>query len=513
MSHRKEKENMFSNLSDKVVRYILNEIPPYVGLLVMETDQDGVLLSWMGPWERYLKKSPEKGKLLDDQTPFLFGMLPPLINPMIISHVRVKDHVYAEIHIMMDEHEKIWVFIIDQSRQVEIIHPIVQLFNQERLSIRQDKKHSSAKGTLSALYLLDYLSFEKVSDGFNLLGIAPEWFHQTAKQFVMKGKLIELYETFPYLEVFEIEAKEVWQAKKDGKVISGIWEETSKKTERLYLHALALRHEQRNYLLIKPVSEENNLNESFIQKAREQRLTLDQLAATEKKLKQLLGFKDQFVSIISHDLRSPIGAVISLSDMLIRDIALIESLTENQKELLMDIKSEMIRLLDYNDKLYQWSNLELGNFKIVKKQIRPFDLFQYIEKMQWKNLHAKNISLLFNADKKMLVEADETLLGQALNNLVGNSVKFTPEGGKISLEFHTDIIGSYIQVKDSGVGMDQETINRLFSGFTRKSTMGTYGEKGTGLGLGIVKKIVDAHGFQIQVHSEAGAGSAFVIRM
>lgn len=507
------KENMFYDLSENVVRYILNEIPPYVGLVVMETDQDGMLLRWMGPWERYFERLPEKGKLLDDQAPFIFGMLPPLINPMIISHVRVKERVYAEVHIMMDENERIWVFIIDQSRQVEIIHPIVQLFNQERLSIRQDKKHSTAKGTLSALYLLDYLSFEKVADGFNLLGIAPDWFHNISKQFVMKGKLIELYETFPYLEVFEIEANEVWKAEKDGKTVSGIWEETIKKSDRIYLHALALRHEQRNYLLIKPVSQENDQNESFIQKAREQRLTLDQLASAEKKLKQLLGFKDQFVSIISHDLRSPIGAVISLADILIRDALVNGSLSSSQKELLMDIKNEMIRLLDYNDKLYQWSNLELGNFKIQKKQIRPIDLFQYVEKMQWNKLHAKKIQLLFEGDNKLLIEADETLLGQALNNLVGNSVKFTPEGGSISIEFYADKLNKYIQVKDTGLGMDKETCNRLFSGFTRKSTMGTFGEKGTGLGLGIVKKIVDAHDFQIEVQSEQGKGTNFIIKM
>jgi signal transduction histidine kinase len=125
----------------------------------------------------------------------------------------------------------------------------------------------------------------------------------------------------------------------------------------------------------------------------------------------------------------------------------------------------------------------------------------------------KNIHFISHIATGFAFDADETLLGQALNNLVGNSVKFTPEGGTIHLSFVMDSTSKCIVVSDSGQGMDQETCDRLFSGFTRKTTMGTYGEKGTGLGLGIVKKIIDAHGFTIHVESVPGTGTTFTIRL
>ncbi|KAF0131018.1 MAG: Histidine kinase [Bacteroidetes bacterium] len=504
-------QNGLSDLSASIVRYILQEIPPYIGLVILHTDENGNILNWFGPLDKYFENSPAKGMPISEFTDILIGMVPPVINPMVISHVRVSEEIYVEIHILNDETNHNWVFIVDQTRQVEIIHPIIQLYNEEKLSKVTDQKQSNARGTLSALYLLDYLSFEKTLNGYRLLGTTPNWFKSLRNSLVYNGKYIDLTETFPYIEVFQVEVDELWNSKEDGKKVSGIWEESKNLSEKIYLQALALRHEERNYLLIKPLNKETDLNDGFIQKAREQKLTLDQLASTEKKLKQLLGFKDQFVSIISHDLRSPIGAVIGLADLLLSDNEMISKISPSQFELMADIKSEMLRLLDYNDKLFQWSNLELGNYKITKNLIIPQRLITYIEKMQAMKLKQKQIELKTKIDPEFKMEGDETLIGQALNNLVGNSVKFTPENGVIALEFKTTGNSHKIQVKDTGIGINRETIDKLFTEFTRKTTVGTYGEKGTGLGLGIVKKILDVHGFSIHVQSEPGEGSTFTI--
>lgn len=85
------------------------------------------------------------------------------------------------------------------------------------------------------------------------------------------------------------------------------------------------------------------------------------------------------MSIISHDLRSPMGAVIGLTELLLADNSLTTKLDAGQLELLGDIRDEMYRLLDYNDKLYHWSNLELGNFRIVKKPIDASKLISYVK--------------------------------------------------------------------------------------------------------------------------------------
>lgn len=504
---------MIRELSAPIIRYILNEIPPYVGLVVLQADEDGLLKKWYGPLDKYFESKPVIGLPIEEFAPFLLGMVPPLINPMVISHLRINEKTYVEIHLLNDDDNLTWIFLIDQTRQVEMIHPIIQRFNEEKLSGIADRKQSSARGTLSALYLLDYLSFEKEKHGYKMLGMAPPWFVDIKAKLYFNGKTADLIETFPFIEVFQIEAEETWNSRQDGKLISGLWEESRVDGGKIYLQALALRHEKRNYLLIKPLSQQSDLNDGFIQKAREQKLTLDQLASTEKRLKELLSFKDQFVSIISHDLRSPIGAVIGLADLLLSDDKLIEIVDAGQLELLTDIKGEMLRLLDYNDKLYQWSNLELGNFKISSKKIVPGHLANYVEKMQTVKMQEKNIRFVKEINPGFQLDADETLLGHAINNLVGNAVKFTPEGGTIVLRFSDNHTGRQIIVKDSGLGMDKETCEKLFSGFTRNTTTGTSGEKGTGLGLGIVKKILDAHGYSISVESTIGAGTEFTIRL
>lgn len=504
--------NITQVFSETTIRYILNEIPPYLGLVVLQADDEGILQKWYGPTDKYFDQKPIAGQPIDSFAPFLYGMVPPLINPMVIPHLRINEKHYVELHILMDEESRIWIFFIDQTREVEIIHPIIQLYNEEKLSKINDQKESTAKGALTALYLLDYMSFERNKSGmYRLLGAIPSWFEKINAKLFFDGKKVLLTETFPYLEVFQIEAEEVWSNSDDGKLVSGLWEESINRYEKMYLQALALRHEDRNYLLIKPVNQDSGIEKDFIQKARDQRLTLDQLASTERKLKQLLSFKDQFVSIVSHDLRSPIGAVIGLSNLLLDDENLRRKLDAGQLELLGDIKAEMVRLLDYNDKLYQWSNLELGNFKVVKEKVQAHELSNFVRKMQGDKLKQKKISFSHHIDETFLIEGDETLLGQALNNLVGNSVKFTPEGGAISILFRNEDERMWIEVCDSGIGMDEETCHRLFSGFTRKTTMGTFGERGTGLGLGIVKKIMDAHGFTIRVSSQPGKGSTFTI--
>ena len=506
-----KKFSSIKELSVPVVKYILNEIPPYLGLVVIHTDPDGIVIDLFGPVKKYFETSPVIGQSIDTFAGFFVGMIPPLINPMVVSHVRLTEDVYAEIHIVNDENKHNWVFIVDQTKQVEIIHPIIQLYNEEKLARVNDTHQSRAKGTLSALYLLDYMSFEKDTLGYRLLGTAPDWFKFIQTILFFNGKIVELTEPFPYIEVFQYEAASVWEDEEDGKMISGIWEEMNINGEKIYLQALALSYENRNYLLIKPLDRDADLNDGFLQKAREQKLTLDQLASTEKKLKQLLGFKDQFVSIISHDLRSPIGAVIGLTEMLLTDVELLKNINPSQLEVLSDIKNEMYRLLDYNDKLFQWSNLELGNFKIAKVRISTENLASHIEKMHAAKVKEKQIELKTSGESAFIFYGDETLMIQVLNNLVGNAVKFTPENGQITLHFNHRNGKKEIAISDSGIGMDTETQNKLFSNFTRKTTIGTFGERGTGLGLGIVKKILDAHGFDIHVTSQQWIGSTFTI--
>lgn len=502
---------LLGGFTREVINYILDKIPPYLGLFIIRTNAEGIIKSSIGPWEKYLSIKPTVGVANEDCVPVLYGMVPPLVNPMIISHLNVAGNRYADVHVFTDKLNNIWVFFIDQTRQVEIIHPIMQLFNQERLEQRMKSSRAESKETLAALYLLDYLSLEHKNGIYRQIGKSPQWFTSLKINYEPKGPTFPLKEIFPYIEVFEAEAEPIWTQSEDSKFLSDIWQEENLEGETVYLQALALRHDNRNFILIKPLDKVRDLNDNFIQKAREQKLTLDQLASTEKKLKELLGFKDQFISIISHDLRSPIGAIIGLTDILLSDNQVQLNLGAEQLELITDIRNEMHRLLDYNDKLYHWSNLELGNFRVRPKVFPVKNLANYVEKMQKKKFEQKQITFESDIEEGLTLNADETLMSQALNNLVGNSVKFTPEGGKIRIQATTQGSHIMISVSDTGVGMSKEVAQNLFNSFTHKSTMGTYGERGTGLGLGIVKKIIDAHHYTIHVFSEVNIGSTFTI--
>ena len=506
-----------NTFSEAVTEYIISKIPPYIGLAMIQLDENGLIKSWVGPVEKYFVQQPKKGKHLEEIAPYLFGMVPPLVNPMVLPHIQTDTGHYAEIHLLEDELMHTWLFFVDQTRTAVQIQKLLQTINDEKLKIARARQTNKFMGPFNAFYLLDYASFIKEKEQYLAIGKMPVWFKELKNAPQIEQLDFDLINLFPFIEVFQYEAVDCWEGPVDAKLESGIWEEETITGRLIYLQAIAVKHAQVNYLLIKPANKNGREGNELIQKAREQRLTLDQLARTEKQLKKLLSFKDQFVSIVSHDLRSPIGAVIGLSEILLSDENLKQKMDEGQKELLSDINEEMRRLLDYNDKLYNWSNLELGNFKLSLIKTDLKELAEYVERMQHLKMQAKKISFTFEYDSATLkdfeLHADEVMLGQALNNLVGNSVKFTPEGGKITMGLEKSKLGYHLFIADNGVGMPEEVSKKLFKDFTNKSTMGTYGERGTGLGLGIVKKIVEAHGWTIHVESAPGQGSKFIIRI
>jgi signal transduction histidine kinase len=338
----------------------------------------------------------------------------------------------------------------------------------------------------------------------------PWWFSMLAPEYSENDK-INIYEVFPYFEVFNIEADEFWAKKENGKIKSGIWIETLNDGQEIALSAIAIYLNSNKYIFVR-LEEEIDKEPVVLQLAREQKLAYEKLEKAERKLKTLLEYKDKFVSIVSHDLRSPVAAVLGIADMLVNDKKELSKLDEFYIEMIHNIKEEMLRLLDYNDKLYHWSNLELGNFKVVKEKVSLKKIISTAYRTAEKKLKSKNLSFSTNLKKDIEIDVDMTLFLQVINNLLANAIKFTPENGSISVNV---TVGDNLQIAiiDSGVGMSKRVSEGILSGFTRHSSLGTDGEKGTGLGLGIVKKILDAHGFTINVKSEEGMGSEFIINI
>lgn len=476
---------------------------------MIKTDSGGNIIDFHGPYNEYLREKPEPGKHVHEYVPALYSMIPPLVSPMVLNKIQSNTAIYADIHIVETGQDEYWIFFVDQSREVESIRDIIQKMNEGKF-LSESKKTTQDNEQSDPFEVFDYLTL-KIEDDKNatINSNIPRWFKLLMPD-CPENKKIHFTEVSPYLEVFMFDAGEFWSKKENGKIKSGIWIETQIDGQEIALTAFAVFHDNEKYLFINPLEDGADKEQMALQMARDQKLAYEKLEKAEQKLKVLLEYKDKFVSIVSHDLRSPVAAVLGIAEMLVNDQDELSKLDEFYREMIYSIKEEMLRLLDYNDKLYHWSNLELGNFKVVKEEVSLEKIIKTVHRTSENKLKAKNISFSTNLKNDIKIDVDMTLFLQVLNNLVSNAIKFTPENGSISIDVNNGK-NMQIAVVDSGVGMPKEASENIFSGFARNSTMGTGGEKGTGLGLGIVKKIVDAHGFTIHVESEPGKGSKFIL--
>jgi len=498
---------MLKDLPHHTIKYLVDELPPFTGILLIKTNESGNIIDFHGPHKKYLRSKPEIGKPVHEYVPALFSMIPPLLSPMVLNRIQSNSTVYADIHLIESTKNEFLIFIVDQTHEVDSIREIIQKINETKLQ-SDSIKSTDKSNDFNPFVVFDYLSLRIIDNEAVINSEIPSWFSLLRPEY-SKNNRIKIFDVFPYLEVFNFEANDFWEKKENGKIKSGIWTETIINGDDIALTAYAIYHKNIKYILIHP---EDNINKEQLnfQMAREQKLAYEKLEKTEKKLKTLLEYKDKFVSIVSHDLRSPVAAVLGIADMLINDEEELSKLNEFYIDMIGSIKDEMLRLLDYNDKLYHWSNLELGNFEIIKRKESLKKIIETARRTADQKLLSKKISFSTNIKDDINIDVDITLFLQVLNNLLSNAIKFTPENGSIAIDIENNN-SLQIAIIDSGVGMPKKICDSIFSGFARNSSMGTHGEKGTGLGLGIVKKIIDAHGFTISVESELGKGSKFII--
>lgn len=237
----------------------------------------------------------------------------------------------------------------------------------------------------------------------------------------------------------------------------------------------------------------------------------DQLKEKNQELQQLNSSKDKFFSIISHDLKSPFQGLIGLTELLQEDIE------EMSKEEILKFSSmihESSRnLLNLLENLLEWSVLERDKHTFQGQQT---DLHPIIEKniqLFEANAGKKDIILENNISKPIKAWCDRNMIDTVIRNLISNALKYTPVGGKITLEANSDDTHATIRIIDTGVGMDQDTQNSLFQMENMKSQPGTKNEKGTGLGLLICKELIEKNSGDISVESTPGEGSVFSIHL
>jgi PAS domain S-box-containing protein len=218
--------------------------------------------------------------------------------------------------------------------------------------------------------------------------------------------------------------------------------------------------------------------------------------------------KSEFVSLASHQLRTPLSAIKWYSEMLINGDA--GKINEDQKEYLSEIYKGNERMVDLVNALLNTSRLELGTFTIDSRELDPVKILEEEVKAQKHHVDSKKQKITVSTDKFEGVKADNKMLRIIFQNLVSNAVKYTPEKGKIDVflknKNEKDI---EFTVKDSGYGIPKDQQDKIFTKLFRADNVRALDTTGTGLGLYIIKSIIEHVGGEISFESEKDKGTEF----
>lgn len=225
----------------------------------------------------------------------------------------------------------------------------------------------------------------------------------------------------------------------------------------------------------------------------------------KKELLDLNATKDKFFSIIAHDVRSPLGTIISFFEFLNSNVEELDKM--EIVDLVKSIYASTDRLLKLLDNLLQWSRIQTGElqckpetFDIRSVVLSNIDLLKM-------NAEKKGINLYSEIDNKTMVNADVNMINAVLRNLISNAIKFTGQQGSVWVSSKRTNGKIAVSVHDTGIGISKENLKKLFRIDLKHSTPGTEDEKGTGLGLNLCKEFVEKNGGRIKMESKPGEGT------
>jgi signal transduction histidine kinase len=234
-----------------------------------------------------------------------------------------------------------------------------------------------------------------------------------------------------------------------------------------------------------------------------------QLQNANAELKELNATKDKFVSIIAHDILNPFNSILGFSELLITNF----NYWDDDKKLktVQVIFGSSRRLFDLLENLLAWSRSERGLLTIAP---RKFELNEYVKNsisLFKFSASSKAIEIIENSFfEKIFVFSDPNIIHVIIRNLLSNAIKFTQTGGAVKIELKVVDNFAVVSVIDNGVGIPGENIDDLFKLNVPHTTMGTNEEKGTGLGLILVKDFVEKQGGELSIKSIVGEGSTFL---
>src|SRR5205814_170159 len=234
----------------------------------------------------------------------------------------------------------------------------------------------------------------------------------------------------------------------------------------------------------------------------------DELARVNMALFESNRLKSDFLSTMSHELRTPLNSIIGFSEVLLNA----ENLTEKQHRYAANIMSGGQQLLALINDVLDLAKMESGKMRLHPEPVHPAELCEQAAALFRQQADRKAIDLRVQCPPDLpAVRQDAGKLRQVLANLVSNAIKFTPEGGRVTLAAAVADGQLVLTVTDTGVGIAEEEQELVFDKFRQASNPLTREQGGTGLGLSIVRELAKLLGGDVALHSELGRGSTFTV--
>jgi two-component system, sensor histidine kinase and response regulator len=229
-------------------------------------------------------------------------------------------------------------------------------------------------------------------------------------------------------------------------------------------------------------------------------------------LQETIHTKDKFFSIISHDLKGPLGLIISFTDLILNSFDKFDK--DRMMGLVQQLKNSTITSTKLLENLLEWARSQTGELKRNPVKLDICHVLKKVMQTEIETARLKKLIIEMTECEGTFVYADESMLNTVLRNLISNAIKFTSGGGSISIYYKTIKSESEdyveVEIKDTGRGIDTKVLPDLFKINKNRSTAGTDGEKGTGLGLILCRELVEKNKGSISVKSKLGEGSSFI---
>jgi signal transduction histidine kinase len=239
----------------------------------------------------------------------------------------------------------------------------------------------------------------------------------------------------------------------------------------------------------------NNRNE----KIQKQNLEIE---SKNRELQRGIQFNQKLLSIIAHDLKSPVTSLFQISDYLYKSRK-----DSDLREIFGSIRQLSDSAYGLIDNLLYWGRSQGNRIKVNKKKVEIFKFLKELYDFFNETAKQKNVELSINASDKLVCIADYNLLLIIVRNLVSNAIKFTPEGGKVSMEAYKEEKKAVIVIQDNGKGIPEKVIKEINRGNLPQSGYGTANEKGSGLGLSLCYELIKIHKGEIELSSREGEGT------